>query len=193
MKPIARDDVMGREQYERERPEFRRRIMVLKGKRRVPFGDHATIHFETRDTMLYQVQEMLRTEGSWERPGAVGDEIEAYNAIVPAGRELSGTLMLEYETPEERAVRLGELVGLDRHLFLHIGSTEPVAAIFDNAQVSPTRVSSVQYVKFHLSEVQAALVKASGTVLRLVAYHPAYRAQAVLSEETRRELASDLD
>jgi len=92
--------------------------------------------------------------------------------------------MLEYETPEERAVRLGELVGLDRHLFLHIGSTEPVAAIFDNAQVSPTRVSSVQYVKFHLSEVQAALVKASGTVLRLVADHPAYRAQAVLSEET---------
>ena len=68
-----------------------------------------------------------------------------------------------------------------------------MAAIFDNAQVSPTRVSSVQYVKFHLSEVQAALVKASGTVLRLVADHPAYRAQAVLSEETRRELASDLD
>lgn len=74
-----------------------------------------------------------------------------------------------------------------------IGDGEPAAAIFDGAQVSPTRISSVQYIKFALSEAQAARVRASGTVLRLVADHPAYHAQAVLSEETRRELASDLD
>ena len=193
MKPITKADILGRDAYERARPELRRRIMVVKGKRRVPLGDHATVHFESRDTMLYQVHEMLRAEGSWERPGAVEDELEAYNPIVPAGRALSATLMLEYETPEERSVRLAELVGLDRHLSLHVGDTAPAAAVFDRAQVSPTRISSVQYVRFPLTAEQTALVRANGTVLRLVADHPAYRAQAVLSEETRREVAGDLD
>jgi hypothetical protein len=193
MKPITKADILGRDAYERARPELRRRIMVVKGKRRVPLGDHAIVHFESRDTMLYQVHEMLRAEGSWERPGAVEDELEAYNPIVPAGRTLSATLMLEYETPEGRAVRLAELVGLDRHLSLHVGDMAPAEAVFDRAQVSPTRISSVQYVRFPLTAEQAALVRASGTVLRLVADHPAYRAQAVLSEETRRKVAGDLD
>lgn len=99
--------------------------------------------FETRDTMLYQVHEMLHAEGSWERPGAIEDELEAYNPIVPAGGELSATLMLEYDTEEERTVRLQELLGLDAHLWLHVGGAPPVAVRFDHAQVSPTRISSV--------------------------------------------------
>jgi hypothetical protein len=142
MKPITKAAIPGRDAYERARPELRRRIMVVKGKRRVPLGDHATVHFESRDTMLYQVHEMRRAEGSWERPGAVEDELEAYNPIVPAGRALKATLVLEYQTPEERAVRLAKLIGLDRHLSLHVGATVPAAAVFDRAQVSPTRISS---------------------------------------------------
>jgi len=193
MEPIRTDEILGRVAYERARPELRRRIMVLKARRRVPVGEHATLHFESRDTMLYQVHEMLRAEGSWERPGAVEDELAAYNPLVPSGRELSATLMLEYETPEERTVRLRELLDLDEHLWLHIGEGGRVRGVFDRAQVSPTRISSVQYVKFPLSEEQAGLVRAEGTVVRIVVDHPAYLAQAVLGEETRRELARDLD
>jgi pimeloyl-ACP methyl ester carboxylesterase len=192
MKPITRDDVLGREEYARTRADVRRRIIQLKARRRVPLGEHATLNFETRDTMLYQVHEMLHAEGSWKRPGAIEDEFEAYNPIVPAGGELSATLMLEYETEEERTVRLQELLGLDAHLWLHVRETPPVAARFDHAQVSPTRISSVQYVKWPLSPGQARLVATEGAVLRVVVDHPKLRAQAILSEETRRELAADL-
>jgi hypothetical protein len=192
MKPITRDDIVGREAYARTRADVRRRIIQLKARRRVPLGEHATLNFETRDTMLYQVHEMLHAEGSWERPGAIEDELEAYNPIVPAGGELSATLMLEYETEAERTVRLQELLGLDAHLWLHVGETPPVAARFDRAQVSPTRISSVQYVKWPLSPEQTRLVATEGTVLRVVIDHPSMHAQAVLSEETRRELAADL-
>lgn len=193
MQPLRKQDILGGAEYERNRPDLRRRVMALKNRRRVAIGEHATLHFETRDTMLYQVHEMLRAESSWERPGAVEDELDAYNPLVPSGRELSATLMLEYESPEERAERLTQLLGLDQHLWLHVGTTEPVKATFDSAQVSPTRISSVQYVKWPLSDEQAELIKTEGTVLRVVVDHPGYQAQAVLGEETRRELAADLD
>lgn len=193
MEPIRKQDVLGGAEYERTRPDFRRQVMALKNRRRVAIGEHATLHFETRETMLYQIHEMLRAESSWERPGAIEDELEAYNPLVPSGRELSATLMIEYATPKERATRLRELLGLDDHLWLYIGDTGPVKAAFDSAQVSPTRISSVQYVKWPVSEEQAELIKTAGTVLRVVIDHPCYDAQAVLGEETRSELAADLD
>ena len=193
MDKIRPDDIMTREAYEAGRDAFRRRIMVRKARRRVPLGDHATLHFETRETMLYQVHEMLRAEGSWQRPGAVEDELEAYNPIVPDGRSLTATLMFEYDDPEERAVRLGELCGLENHLWLRVGETAPTAAAFDDAQASDGRVSSVQYVRWDLDDEQARLLKAEGTVVRLKIDHAAYTASAVLSEETRRELAGDLE
>lgn len=193
MQPIARDEILGASEYERTRPERRRRIIALKRRRRVTVGEHATFHFESRETMVYQVHEMLRAEDSWERPGAVEDEFEAYNPLIPNGRELSATLMFEYETEEERAIWLSRLVGIDDHIWLHVGDTPPVKAVLDNAQVSPTRISSVQYVKWPLSGRQIDLVKTPGTVLRIVLDHPEFSAQAVLGEDTRAELASDLD
>ena len=125
MDEIRKDEILPRDEYECARPELRWRIMVLKDRRRIQLGAHATLHFETRETMLYQVHEMLRAEGSWERPGAIEAELAAYNPIVPSGRELSATLMLEYEDPAERAVRLQELLGLDAHLRLHVGQEAP--------------------------------------------------------------------
>jgi hypothetical protein len=192
MKPITADEILTKDEYERTRPDIRRRIMTLKGRRRVPVGDHATLHFETRDTMLYQVHEMLRAEDSWQRPGAIPDELEAYNPLIPAGGELSATLMLEYETPEERAHHLQELLGIDRHVWLQVADTDPVLATFDHAQVSETRVSSVQYIKWPIDGERAQLLRADGTVVRVVIDHPHYAAQSVLSEETRKEIAGDL-
>ena len=192
MKPIAKDEILSKEEYERRRPDLRRKIMTLKSRRRVPLGDHATLHFETRDTMLYQVHEMLRAEGSWRRQGAIEDELEAYNPLVPSGGALSATLMIEYETSEQRAHHLRELLGIDRHLWLVVGDTEPVLARFDSAQVSPTRISSVQYVRFPLDGERIRRIGEDGTVVKVILDHPHYHAQAVLSEETRRELAGDL-
>lgn len=192
MKPIEKHEILTKDDYQRQREDTRRRVMTLKNRRRVPLGDHATLHFETRDTMLYQVHEMLRAEDSWTRDGAIEDELVAYNPLIPADGELSGTLMIEYETPEQRAHHLHELLGIDRHLWLVVGDTEPMLARFDSAQVSSTRISSVQYVRFPLDGERIRRISEDGTVVKVILDHPHYRAQAVLSEETRRELAGDL-
>ncbi|RMF70847.1 MAG: DUF3501 family protein [Acidobacteria bacterium] len=189
---ITRDDLLGAEDYERRRDEIRRRIMAVKRRRRVPCGEHATFHFESRETMIYQIHEMLRIERSWDRPGAVDDELEAYAPLVPRGDELVATLMFEYETPEERDEHLTRLVGIDRHVWLQVGDTEPVRAQIDDAQVSDTRISSVQYVRWSLDAPRRELLRRDGTVVRVGIDHPHYTASAVLGEETRRELASDL-
>ncbi|MBZ5638954.1 MAG: DUF3501 family protein [Acidobacteriia bacterium] len=193
MESLKPRDVLSKEDYERLRPETRRRIMVQKDRRRIAVGDHCTLHFECRDTMLYQVHEMLRAENSWHRPGALQDEIEAYSPIVPAEGELSATLMFEYETPEERATMLPALVGIDRHVFLEIGTAAPLLARFDRGQIDEDKVSSVQYVKWVLDDTRRRLLKEDGVVVRIRIDHSLYAAQAVLSEESRRAIASDPD
>jgi hypothetical protein len=165
--------------------------MVKKQRRRVLVGGHCSVHFECRETMRYQVHEMLRAEDSWDRPGAVEDELHAYNPLIPGPGELSATLMLEYETPEERQANLPKFVGIERHVWLRVGDTEPVLAIFDRGQIDERGVSSVQYVKWSLDAPRVALLGQEGTVLRLIIDHPAYSAQAVLSEDTRREIMAD--
>ena len=191
MERLTRADILDKDAYAQARPDFRRRIMVLKDRRRVLVGNHCTVLFENRDTMHYQVQEMLHAENSWLREGAVDEELEAYNALIPARGELSATLMLEYETPEERARMLPQFVGIDRHVRLQIGDSAQVLATFDRGQIDEHKVSSVQYIKFALSAEQCRMLATEGTVVRLVMDHPAYVAQAVVSEETRKALAND--
>ena len=188
---LTKADILGKAAYEQARPDFRRRVMVQKDKRRVPVGNNCTIHVENRDTMHYQVQEMLRAENSWQRQGAVEEELEAYNALIPGPGELSATMMLEDETAAERARMLPQLVGIERHLKLQIGDTPPIVAAFDRGQIDEHKVSSVQYVKWTLSEEQVRVLGADGTVVRIVIDHPAYTAQAILSEETRKAISQD--
>lgn len=184
-------DVLDKDAYELARPDFRRRIMMVKDRRRVLVGEHLSFHFENRDTMLYQVQEMLRAEGSWTRPGAIDEEVATYNGLIPGAGELSATMMIEYATADERALMLPQFVGIDRHVWLQMGDAPRVGATFDTAQLDSHKASSVQYLRFTLTPEQQRLLNTEGTVLRLVVDHPVYHAQAVLSEETRKALADD--
>ena len=191
MLPIDPREILPRQEYEAHREEIRRRMMVEKSRRRVLLGDHCTVLFESHETMLYQIHEMLRAEGTWDNPRAVQEELEAYNPIVPGPDELSATVMFEYETEEERARMLPRLVGIDRHLWLQIGEGAPLLAQLDRGQIDEARVSSVQYARWTLGPGEVQQLSQEGTVLRLRLDHPAYAAQAVLSEETRRAIRSD--
>jgi hypothetical protein len=193
MQTLTKDDILPEREYERARPDFRRRIMLTKDRRRVLVGEHCSVHFESRDTMLYQVQEMLRAESSWEREGAVEEELEAYNPLIPGRGELSATIMFEYETVEERQIKLPQFVGIDRHVWLQIGDTERVLAGFDRGQIDEHKVSSVQYIKWKIDEERRELLAREGTVVRIVIDHPQYQAQSVLSEQTRAEICRDPD
>jgi hypothetical protein len=191
MQPLTAADIVSHDEYEMMRPAVRRRMIVRKQKRRIIVGDHCSLHFENRDTLRYQVQEMLRAEESWMRRGAVDDELAAYNPLIPRTGQLSATLMLEYEAAGERSRMLSALVGIERHVWLVVGETPPVLAAFDQTQFDGRKVSSVQYLKFQLSTDQVQLLQRDGTVLRIVIDHPSYNAQAVVSEETRKEIARD--
>lgn len=190
MERLTLADIVPNEVYNKIRDEFRRRIIRLKRDRVVQVGDHMTWHFENRETMRYQVQEMMRAEGL-STPEQIQGELDAYNPLIPQRGELSVTMMIEYETPQERALYLPRFVHIDEHTFLHIGDTEPIRGLFDRGQITPQKVSSVQYVKFSLTEEQIALLQKPGTVIRALVTHPEYQAEAVLGENVRREIAQD--
>src|SRR5437660_10932236 len=112
MPRIDRASLMTLETYARERPQFRAKVIAHKKDRTVQLGEHVTLVFEDELTIRYQVQEMLRIERIFEEEG-IREELAAYNPLVPDGRNLKATMMIEYPDPEERAKRLAELIGIE--------------------------------------------------------------------------------
>jgi hypothetical protein len=118
------------EAYARERPQFRSRVMAHKKIRTVQLGDHLTLIFEDELTVRYQVQEMLRVERIFEEEG-IEEELEAYNPLIPDGRNLKATMMLQYPEPEERRRRLERLIGIEDKVWVEVEGFERVWAIAD--------------------------------------------------------------
>jgi len=119
---------------------------------------------------------------------AIRHEVETYNELIPTSGELSATLLVEYDSPDERAVALHDLLGLESHVWLAVADQPPSQARFDTRQISNDRISSVQYLKFPLMPEQCARWSLGA---RLVIDHPKYNAEAVLTTEQLRELAGD--
>jgi hypothetical protein len=187
MRPIASSEIKHLADYEILRPEWRRKIMTLKDRRRIRVGGHMTFLFENRETVLYQIQEMMRVE-RLQTPQEIAHEVKTYNELIPAAGELSASLLIEYETQAERDVWLPALTGLERHVWLETGGQRS-AARFDDRQISPSRLSSVQYIKFPLTPEQVAAFSHEATI---VIDHPKYLAEFKLPPEQLQELASDL-
>ena len=186
---IDRRDVLGPALYTPIREDFRQRIIELKRSRRVHVGDRVTFVFENRDTLRFQIEEMLRAEGIASELG-IQAEIDVYNALMPDEDSLSATLFLEIPRNEDAKVALPRFVGLDEHVILVIGPHK-VRAAFEPGRQEQDRISAVQYVRFPLSpEVKATLLQ-PGTPLALEIDHPNYSARAQLSEDVRASLARD--
>jgi hypothetical protein len=197
MKPVTRGEVLGIAEYEMVREPFRRRVLEEKKRRRIALGDHASLLFETHDSVLLQVQEMLRTERIT-REAAVVHEIETYNDLVPRDGELSCTLFVEVDDPDARAALLERLAGLERSVRFEVGA-ERAGATFDAARVYPDRASAVNYFKFALTRaardgvLSAARGEALAPEVAFVVDHAAYPVRALLSRATLAALAEDLE
>jgi hypothetical protein len=178
MKPVSADEIKNIADYELERPEFRSRMMALKDRRRVRVGDHLTLLFENRETVRYQIQEMMRIE-RLVRPEEIRHELETYNELIPALNQLSATLLIEYETSEERDIWLRKLLGLEDHVWIEIEGQGRAKARFDARQIATDRLSSVQYIRFPLSEAQAAAFPRGA---RIVVDHPEYAVATPLTQ-----------
>jgi hypothetical protein len=196
MKPIDAGEIMGLADYEKVREAFRARVVGQKKYRRVAIGPNASAVFENRDTVLLQIQEMLRTERIT-RPAAVQHEIDTYNELVPDERELSCTLMIEIPDKSERDAFLQAAKGLEKHVWLVAGEVR-LAARSGERSADSDRTTAVHYLKFSLpTDIADALrAAASGRAetfpLALEIDHPAYPARAALPAETIALLGEDL-
>jgi hypothetical protein len=191
MLPIERGEVLGLADYETVRSRFRARVIEEKRSRRVLVGDRVSALFENRDTVLLQIQEMLRTERITREAG-VQHEIATYNQLVPGPGALSATLMIEVPDQAERDAFLDDARGIEKHVALVVDG-ERLPATWDESRVLPDRASAVLYLKFPLSAKAALAVRARKAVAELVIDHPAYQARAPLGAETLLALGGDLE
>lgn len=194
---LTRDDILPVADYLPVRAERRRQIAELKRRRRLEIGPFATFHFENFATMRHQVQEMLAIEKGGE--AQLRDELDAYNPMVPQGRELVATVMLAIDDPVRRAAMLGRLGGIEEHVFIDVGGIDVggrrVRGVPDPARenTSPEgKASAVQFIEFRLSSEDAARFKTAGTSIVVGFDHPSYAHMAVMPEAVRAALAEDL-
>jgi hypothetical protein len=191
---LAPGDLLDLESYERNRPAYRKAIIGLKRLRRVAVGDRVSLVFESRETIRFQVQEMLRVERIRE-PERVQHELDVYNELLPRPGELSATLFIEITEPNLVRPELDRLVGIDEHVSLVLGEpheAQRIPARFDPDQMEEDRISAVQYVRFPLEPGHVEKLARSDVRARICIDHPNYRAEAELLDTTRRELVDDL-
>ena len=189
---IDRADIMSMDAYGKIRADRRRTLRPKKLLRRVHVGPHATFYFECYETMWHQVHEMLFIERGGEEQ--IADELEAYNPLIPNGRELVATVMFEIDDPDRRHAFLAKLGGVEETMTVELDG-EVVTAVAE-ADVDRTaadgKASSVQFVHFPMTDDQATRFKQPGTRVLVGIGHPHYQHMAALPEDTRAELADDL-
>ena len=198
------DDILDLRAYERERDEYRRRIIELKRRRRVTVGPLLSLVFENRETIRSQVQEMARAE-RMASDEQIQTELDVYNPLIPGPGELSATLFIELTGEDALRDWLPKLVGIERDVELVLGAdqgaptyghgaAEVVRSVPERAhQEALTReeiTASVHYIRFALTPDQ--IERFARDPVTVVVDHPAYRHQTVLADETREELVSDL-
>jgi Protein of unknown function (DUF3501) len=189
---LAASELMSLEQYARERPAFRARMIEYRRGRQLSVGEHCTWSFEDRQTVQYQVQEMLRTERLFE-PEGIAEELGVYNSLVPDGSNLKATLLIEFVDPVERAKRLMELRGFERHCWMRVQGFEPVLAIADEdlSRENETKTSAVHFLRFEFAAAMIAGLK-GGAAFAAGVDLPNYRHSVEpLPETLRRVLVED--
>lgn len=192
VKMIAPGDIIPYQEYERQREAFRANIIALKQRRRMSIGPCVTMVFENRETVRFQVQEMIRVERIFD-PVKVQDELDVYNALLPAPGELSATLLIEITEDAMIKERLDQFLGLDHGEKVVIAAGgEEVFGEFEGGRSHETKISAVHFVKFRPT---ASMIKTFADLSRSVTIrvdHGNYREEAPVSGSMREEWLSDL-
>ncbi|MEQ8369367.1 MAG: DUF3501 family protein [Alphaproteobacteria bacterium] len=189
---ITADDVMALDDYLAVRRERRSAMAEVKRKRRLAVGPDMTFYFESRETILHQIHEMLAIEKGG--PEQLADELDAYGPLVPQGRDLVATVMVEIPDEARRRATLATLGGFEETLTLTFaGHTVRAEAEQDvDRTTAEGKASSVQFVHFPMSDEQARQFRQPGCEVVVAVNHPAYRHMMIMPEEMRRVLAEDL-
>lgn len=193
MHRISRDSLLSLEEYARQRPAFRSRVIAHKQERTLHLGDHVTLVFEDELTIRYQIQEMLRIERTFEEAG-IQDELDVYNPLVPDGSNWKATMMIEFPDEAERRAWLARLISVEDHVWVRAEGFEPVFAIADEdmERDNDEKTSAVHFLRFELPVAMIHALKA-GAALAVGVDHPAYTAVVEpVPEAIRQSLCGDL-
>lgn len=157
MEKLTRDDLFSLEKYAEVRSSFRAEVLAHKKNRQLPLGTNATLYFEDRLTMQYQIQEMLRIERIFEAQG-IAEELDAYNPLIPDGSNWKATFMVEFPDIEERRSMLARLVDVENRVWLRVGEGDVIRPIADEDldRSDDDKTSAVHFLRFELSPEQAA-------------------------------------
>ena len=190
---IQKEDIMPLDIYIGKRRELRKNIVDYKKNRRVALGPYATFYFESYETMLAQVQEMLYIEKGGEEQ--LQDELSAYNPLIPNGKELTATLMFEIDNPISRAAFLGKVGGIEETVFMKING-EKIKAIPEedvDRTSSEGKASSVQFIHFNFTDDQIEKFQSNSSEIELGIGHIEYSHSTILSKENISSLSADFN
>lgn len=190
---LKHDDLYTLEAYSRVRPQFREKVIAHKKNRQLAIGPNATLTFEDRLTMQYQIQEMLRVERIFEAAG-INDELEAYNPLIPDGTNWKATMLLEYPDVEQRRAALGRLKDVESRVWVRVAGHDSVWAIADEdlERTNEEKTSSVHFLRFELTPGMIRAIKDGGDIAMGID-HPNYRHTVdPVAPAVRASLAQDL-
>ena len=188
---IQKSDIMPLDAYIKDRKELRKSIVNFKKNRRIALGPYATFYFESYETMLAQVQEMLYIEKGGDEQ--LNDELIAYNPLIPNGKELTATLMFEIDNPISRAAFLGKVGGIEEMVFMNL-NTETIKAVPEedvDRTSAEGKASSVQFIHFNFTDEQIQKFKSGNVEIELGIDHKEYSHTTKLSKENIASLSGD--
>ena len=190
---IQKQDIMPLDVYIKNRKELRKNIVSFKKDRRIALGPYATFYFESYETMLAQIQEMLYIEKGGDEQ--LKDELMAYNPLIPNGKELIATLMFEIDNPVSRATFVGKVGGIEEKVFMKIDG-EVIKAIPEqdvDRTSAEGKASSVQFIHFQLNNIQIEKFKSRSLQVELGIDHKEYSHTTKLTDLTLESLSNDLN
>ena len=188
---IEKQDLLPSDVYAKSRKQIRKDLVEFKKDRRIALGPYATFYFESFETMVAQVQEMLHIEKGGDEQ--LKDELIAYNPLVPNGKELTATLMFEIDNPISRAAFLGKVGGIEEKIFIKIND-EIVKAVPEedvDRTSAEGKASSVQFIHFKLNDDQISKFKSDSTTIELGIDHKEYTHTTKLAENSVKSLCAD--
>ena len=188
---IQKEDIIPLDIYTSKRKELRKKIVEFKKDRRIPLGPYATFYFESYETMLAQVQEMLYIEKGGDEQ--LKDELAAYNPLVPDGKELTATLMFEIDNPISRAAFLGKVGGIEEKVYMRVNGDLIKAVPEEDVDRTSAegKASSVQFIHFKFSNEQIENFKLYSSNIEIGIDHKEYSHSTKLKEQTVQSLLTD--
>ena len=190
---IQKNDIMPLDVYTKKRKELRKDILEFKKNRRIPLGPYATFYFESFETMLAQVHEMLYIEKGGDEQ--LKDELTAYNPLVPNGKELTATLMFEIDNPVSRASFLGKVGGIEEKVYMKVGG-DLIKAIPEedvDRTSAEGKASSVQFIHFKFNDEQIKKFKSDLSEIEIGIDHAEYSHSTKLNLPTIKSLSADFN